>query len=110
MGDPAGEGKHLVVYITTPREIAAGLSRQLVEEKLVACANIIEQVRSIYRWKGKICDEPEALLVLKTRRELFEAMRQRVVELHPYDVPEVIALPMVAAHMPYAAWIDEVTR
>ncbi len=110
MGDPQHEGKHLVVYITTPRDKAADLARKLVEEQLAACANIIEGIRSIYRWKGEICDDPEALLVLKTRRDLFSALCERAVALHPYDVPEVIALPMVAAHGPYGAWIDEVTR
>lgn len=110
MGDPQSEGKHLVVYVTAPREKAGELARRLVEEQLAACANIIESVRSIYRWQGEICDDPEALLVLKTRRDLFAALRERVVALHPYEVPEVIALPIAAAHAPYAAWIDEVTR
>ena len=106
----SAEHGYLVVLVTagTP-ENAAAIARTLVEERLAACGNIIERVRSIYRWQGKIEDQPEALLLLKTRSELFEALRQRVVELHPYEVPEIIALPLAAGHRPYLDWIDDCT-
>jgi len=105
------EHGYLVVLVTagTPED-AASIASALVEERLAACGNIIERIRSIYRWQGKIEDQPEALLVLKTRPELFEALRKRVVELHPYEVPEIIALPLAAGHPPYLDWIDSCTH
>jgi periplasmic divalent cation tolerance protein len=96
----------LVVLVTTPTpERAAEIARALVEERLAACGNVVPAIRSIYRWEGKVQDEQEALLVLKTTRARFEALRARVVALHPYQVPEVIALGVEAGHAPYLAWI-----
>ena len=96
----------LVVLVTAPSaEKAAELARQLVEERLAACGNVLPGIRSIYRWEGKVQDEPEALLVLKTHRDRFEALRNRVLALHPYQVPEVIALPVEAGSAGYLAWV-----
>jgi periplasmic divalent cation tolerance protein len=96
----------LVVLVTTPSaDQAAALARALVEERLAACGNVIPGLRSIYRWEGQVQDEPEALLVLKTTRSRFEALRERVLALHPYEVPEVIALPVEVGSAPYLAWI-----
>ena len=96
----------LVVLVTTPTaERAAEIARALVEERLAACGNVVPAIRSVYRWEGKIQDDQEALLVLKTTRERFEALRERVLSLHPYQVPEVIALPIEAGSAPYLAWI-----
>jgi periplasmic divalent cation tolerance protein len=96
----------LVVLVTTPTaERAAELARALVEERLAACGNVVPGLRSVYRWEGKVQDEPEALLLLKTTRARFEALRARVVALHPYEVPEVVALPVEAGSAPYLAWI-----
>ena len=103
------EGKHLVVYVTAPPERAAALAKALVERRVAACVNILPGVRSFYHWQGEVCDDSEALLVIKTRRMLFEELREAVVELHPYEVPEVVALPIEAGHTPYLAWIDEET-
>ncbi len=96
----------LVVFVTTPTpERAAEIARALVEERLAACGNVVPGLRSIYRWEGKVQDEGEALLLLKTTRARFEALRERVLALHPYQVPEVIALPVEAGSGPYLAWI-----
>lgn len=101
----------LVVLVTTPTpERAAEIARAVVEERLAACGNVVPGLRSIYRWEGKLEDEPEALLVLKTTRDRFEALRDRVVALHPYQVPEVVALPVEAGSAPYLAWIAAETR
>lgn len=101
----------VVVLITVPDEKAARkLAKPLVEEGLAACVNIVPGVRSIYRWEGKTCDEPELLLVVKTRRACFEALERRVRELHPYSVPEVIALPIVEGSAPYLDWVAASTR
>lgn len=96
----------ILVLVTTPSaENAAELARALVEAGLAACGNVVPGLRSIYRWEGKVHDEPEALLILKTQRGSFEALRERVIALHPYECPEVIALPIEAGHAPYLAWI-----
>ena len=96
----------IVVFSTFPSEDkAASIARTLVEEGLCACANLLPQVRSIYRWQGQTCDERETLAVIKTTRERFEALRDRLVSLHPYEVPEVIALPVEGGHAPYLAWV-----
>ena len=104
------DDKYLAVFVTAAsQDDALRIARAVVEERLAACGNILGQVRSIYRWRGKTEDEPEVMLVLKTRAALFESLRRRVVELHGYEVPEVIALPVVAGHAPYLDWIRENT-
>jgi periplasmic divalent cation tolerance protein len=101
----------IVVLVTTPSaEKAAQLARTLVEEGLAACGNVVPGLRSIYRWEGRVQDEPEALLLLKSRAGAFEALRRRIVELHPYDVPEVLRLGVEAGHEPYLAWIRDSVR
>ena len=96
----------LVVLVTAPSpDQAAEIARALVEERLAACGNVVPAIRSIYRWEGKVHEDAEALLVLKTTRGRFEALRDRVLALHPYDVPEVLALPVEAGNAAYLAWI-----
>ena len=96
----------VVAFSTFPTpEKAAEVVRALVSEQLAACGNLVGPVRSIYRWKGEVQDEAETLAILKTTRDRFEAMRARLVELHPYEVAEVIALPVEAGHAPYLAWV-----
>jgi periplasmic divalent cation tolerance protein len=96
----------LVVLVTVPDAgTAAELARALVEERLAACGNVVPGLRSIYRWEGQLHDEAEALLVLKTTRARFEALREAVLRMHPYQVPEVLALPVEAGSAPYLAWL-----
>lgn len=96
----------IVCLMTCPdAETAARIARALVEEELAACVNIAPQVRSIYRWEGRVSLDMEALCLIKTTRAGFEALRARVVELHPYQVPEVIALPIVEGSAPYLEWL-----
>jgi len=100
----------IVVFSTFPSpDTAAEVARTLVTEQLAACVNLLGPVRSIYRWQGNISDDTETLAVIKTTRERFEAMRTRLVELHPYKVAEVIALPVEAGHAPYLAWVETET-
>lgn len=102
------ETESLVVLVTAPtQEKAAEIARALVEERLAACVNVLPAVRSIYRWEGRVQDEPEALMVVKTRADAFERLRARIVALHPYSCPEVIGLPVVAGHRPYLDWLAE---
>ena len=95
----------LVLVTTGSEEEAAKIGRTLVEEKLAACANIVPHIRSIYRWKGKIHDEQEALILIKTRTSLFSALRNRIRELHGYEVPEIIASPISQGLQEYLDWV-----
>jgi len=100
----------IVVLCTVPDEATGErLARMLIGDRLAACVNILGGVRSIYRWRGAIEDAGEVLLVIKTRRELFEPLRARLVDAHPYDVPEVVALPVDAVHEAYARWLVDET-
>ena len=100
----------IVVFITTSNEDeAAKISRALVESRLAGCVNIIRNIRSIYSWQGKIEDEPEVLMIAKTRKPLLDALMKRVKELHSYTVPEIIALPIVEGSEDYLKWLREVT-
>ena len=83
------------------------IARRLLEERLIACANIVPLVRSLYNWKGKIADEKECLMILKSSRELFPRLRAEVEKLHSYSVPEVIALPIIDGAPNYLNWIAE---
>ena len=101
---------NIVVFVTaSTEEEATRICRAVVEEGLVACANIIPHIRSIYLWKGEICDEGEVLIIMKTRKERWKAIEKRVQELHSYEVPEVIALPIVEGSDTYLNWIKECT-
>ena len=104
------DANYLLVLVTCPPERAPGLARTLVEDRLAACVNILPAVRSIYSWKGEVCDDGEALLVVKTRASLFDALRGAIVAGHPYEVPEVIAIPIVAGSQPYLDWLASSTR
>ncbi|MBI4697727.1 MAG: divalent-cation tolerance protein CutA [Nitrospirae bacterium] len=101
----------IVVYITASNEDeAAQIAKALVEAKLAACVNIIKNIRSIYRWQGKIEDENEVLMIVKTRKELFSVLSLKVKELHSYSVPEIIALPIIEGSEDYLKWIKEATK
>jgi periplasmic divalent cation tolerance protein len=101
----------ILVLVTAPSaDKAAELARTLVEEELAACGNVLPGLRSIYRWEGQVHDEPEALLVLKSRAPLFQALRERVVALHPYQCPEVLRLDITEGHPPYLQWITDNVR
>ena len=100
----------LVVYITAPNEEeAAKIAKILVEERLAGCVNIVKDIRSIYSWQGKLEDEKEVLMIVKTRLELFSALTSKVKELHSYTVPEVIAMPIVDGSEEYIKWLKEAT-
>lgn len=86
-------------------ETAARVARTLVEERLAACVNRVPGVASTYRWQGEVHDDAEVLLLVKTTRESFVALRDRLVELHPYEVPELIALAIDDGSPAYLQWI-----
>ncbi|MBI5903776.1 MAG: divalent-cation tolerance protein CutA [Deltaproteobacteria bacterium] len=99
-------GGHIIVFMTAPnQEEGAAIGRKAVEEGLAACCNIVPKVRSIYTWKGKVCDEEEALCVFKTRAALFDALKERIKGLHSYEVPEIVAVEISAGLEAYLGWI-----
>ncbi len=100
----------VVVFTTFPDETSAdAIVRKLVEEGLAACISRFP-VRSVYRWKGNIEDEAEVFALLKTHPRRVDALRERLVALHPYEVPEFLVLPVLDGHGAYLAWLEEVTQ
>jgi len=101
----------LVVLVTTSSlEEGQTIARVLVDERLAACVNVVPGVRSFFFWEGRVQEEAEALLLIKTRRERYEALQRRILELHGYSVPEVLALPVEAGSPSYLAWVGETVR
>jgi periplasmic divalent cation tolerance protein len=100
-----------VVLVTLPdEEVATRICRTLVEERLVACGNIIPGVRSIYRWEDEIREESEWLVMLKTSANVLSKLMRRVADLHPYEVPEILALPVASGHTKYLEWVMRSTQ
>ena len=101
---------YILVLVTAPdEEVAASIAKALVEERLAGCVNIIKGVRSIYSWEGKIEDEPEVVMLIKTRQNLYKSLERRIIDLHPYSVPEVISLGIKNGSDGYLSWLKEVT-
>jgi len=99
-----------IVMVTVGNgEEALSIARTLVEEKLVACVNMVPRIRSIYRWKGEICDEEEQLLIMKTRSELYPALQSRIRQIHSYEVPEIITFPVTDGLSEYLNWVVDST-
>ncbi|MEX0856413.1 MAG: divalent-cation tolerance protein CutA [Gemmatimonadota bacterium] len=100
-----------VVLVTAPdREEAERICRALLDERLVACGNIVAGVTSLYRWEGELKEDPEVLIVLKTHQRRLAALMKRIPELHPYEVPEVLALSVEAGGPAYLEWISNETH
>ena len=104
--------KTYLVLVTAPAEgdVADGLAKTLVEERLAACVNLVPGVSSTYRWQGQVVRDQEALLLIKTSEDRLDDLVRRVVELHSYSVPEVIAFPVEKGHLPYLDWVRAETR
>ncbi|MGL5909041.1 MAG: divalent-cation tolerance protein CutA [Phycicoccus sp.] len=100
--------RHVEVHVTTPDAATAErIAHRLVEERLAACVQVVPGVVSTYRWEGTVEIATEHLLLVKTAAERFDAVRRAVRAEHPYDTPEVLAVPVVAVDDRYAAWLDE---
>jgi periplasmic divalent cation tolerance protein len=99
----------VVIYSTAPPGESSTIAGALVNERLVACVNIV-QVRSCYEWRGEVCDEKEDLLIMKARRDQVEAITSRIRSLHSYELPEIIALPIIGGYAPYLEWVAGVRR
>ena len=100
--------QHIIVFITTKDVVEARkISKALLENKLIACANILDGVQSLFWWQGKIDEASEAMMILKTKKILFKKVLAQVKALHSYQTPEVIALPMIDGNSEYLKWINE---
>lgn len=101
----------LIVFVTCgSREAAEKIATGVVSERLAACVNVLPGVRSCYEWEGKLEWADELLLVMKTTRERYEELEARVRELHAYELPEILAMPVAAGLEKYLAWVDANTR
>lgn len=103
---------YIVVLITVPsNEVAKKISDILLDQKLAACINIVPQINSLYTWEGKLNNDEEVLMIVKTRSDLFEKeFIDAVKSVHPYEVPEIIALPILMGSKSYLDWIKDVTK
>ncbi len=100
----------IVIFVTaSSEEEAKKIAQSLVEKRLAACVNIIKDMQSIFRWKGKLSDEKEVLLIIKTRKKLYKNVEEEVKNIHSYEVPEIIALPIISGSKDYLYWIDSET-
>ena len=105
------EAENLVVFVTAPEgEAAVELARQVVGQQLAACVNLVPALRSIYFWEGAVQDNAEQLLIIKTTGARYPALEARIKELHPYTVPEIIALPIVRGQPDYLQWLQDNCR
>lgn len=100
--------KFLIIFCTIPDEDSAlAISKALVSEKLAACCNIVRGLRSIYSWKETVHDDSELLLLIKSKTSAFEKLERRIIDLHPYQVPEILAVPVYKGNENYLKWIEE---
>ncbi len=103
--------KYIIVLVTTANKAEAEkIAQTLLKEKLIACANIISPVTSFFRWKGTIDKAEECLVVMKSRMDLFAELVEHMKGLHSYEVPEILALPIVEGSEGYLAWMGEVLK
>ncbi len=99
-----------VVFITVPSEKAGQLSHDIIDNRLAACVNIIDKIKSVYRWKGEITTDEESLLVVKTATKKVETLIKFVKENHSYEIPEVVSLNIAEGNPDYLDWLDEETK
>ena len=102
------KNSYIIVIVTTANKAEAEtIVQQLLEAKLIACANVLGPIQSHFIWSGKIDKAEEYLVIMKSRKDLFEKIEETVKALHSYEVPEIIALPVVAGSRPYLEWLDD---
>lgn len=102
------ESQFLQVFVTVPTvELGNEIAFQVVEKRLAACVQVVGPIRSVYRWAGKTESSAEWLLVLKTDATTWPTLREKIAAAHPYEVPEILALPISDGHPPYLRWLTE---
>ncbi|KAI6244114.1 putativeprotein [Aphelenchoides fujianensis] len=97
-----------VVYVTVPsKEVGKSIAREVIQSKLAACVNIVPTVTSVYEWEGKLQEDEESLLIIKTKTDHLEKLKEAILEKHPYDVPEFVSVPIEFGSSPYLKWVQE---
>jgi periplasmic divalent cation tolerance protein len=102
--------KILILVTASSRRECRKIARHLVESRLAACVNISQAIQSIYRWEGKLADEREFLLFIKSTRDLFPEVRKAILKIHSYAIPEIICLPIVDGSQAYLRWVGEAVK
>ena len=103
--------KHIVIYCTVPsKDVGKNIANHLVKNDLAACVNIVPGITSIYFWEGKECEDEELLLIIKSKDSLFDKIKESILSIHPYDVPEIISLQIKDGNNPYLDWINDNTK
>jgi periplasmic divalent cation tolerance protein len=103
--------EHILVLCTCPSlSEADAVATALIEERLAACVNRLPGIKSLYRWEGRVTHDDEILLLIKTSADLFDRLEKTIKTLHPYETPEIIAVPIVAGSAEYLRWIEESTQ
>lgn len=112
LAEGSGESALRLVLCSAPPEKAEAVARAVLEKRLAACVNIVPGVMSLYWWQGSLCRDAESMLLIKTRGDLVEALTEAIRSAHPYEVPEVIALPIQEGegNAAYASWVRSETR
>ncbi len=101
-------GNYIIIFITTPdKQCAQKISLRLINDKLAACAQVNGPIESIYQWKGQLHHDKEWRIILKSKKDLFSQIEKTVVEMHPYDIPQIMATEISDGHESYLSWIDE---
>lgn len=103
--------EYCVIFCTVPNnEVGLNIANTLVSKQLAACVNIVPGLTSIYTWKGELCNDQEFLLIIKTKNNLFANIEEAIKKIHPYEVAEIISLPMISGSYEYLQWIETVTK
>ncbi len=100
-------GGEIIVLVTSPQQdLSEAIAHRLVEEGLAACVNVVPGITSIYKWQDEVQKETEQLLVIKSHERLWESLEKRIKELHSYDVPEIVSIPLKSGFPPYLEWMN----
>ena len=103
--------EHIQLFTTTEKkEDAKNIAREVLEKRLAACVQIIGPITSTYRWKGQIEEEHEWLCLMKSRNDLYDRLEERIKGIHPYEEPEILAIPVVAGSQGYLDWLNEAVK
>lgn len=101
----------IVIYCTVPnKKEGKEIAKALIENQFAACVNILDKMESIFSWDGEMCEEKEALMIIKTKKDLFDNVKKVIHQMHSYTVPEVISLPIAQADETYLKWIEHEVR
>lgn len=106
---PDSTSRARIILTTASRDEGPGIARHLVEKRLAACVNMTE-IRSIYRWEGSMCDDPEILLIMKTTSDKVDDAMSAIRNLHSYELPEMIVMPVIDGYPPYLSWLEGETH